>query len=171
MEASGGRFQPVSPPTICKNRVKVNSILCMVSAMRYHTTETSVRYGETDKMGVAHHTSYLLWFELGRTGLLRESGHSYRGLEELGLLLPVSECGVRFRVGAEYDDLVRIETAVTQLRSRSVTFIYRAVRGDQVLATGWTRHVCVDAANRLRRIPTDVLEAIAPYVVRQGDSF
>jgi len=157
--------------TIDKNGVKVNSILCMVSSMRFYTAETNVRYGETDKMGVAHHTSYLLWFELGRTGLLRETGHSYRELEQGGLSLPVLECNVRFHIGAEYDDCVRIETAVSELRSRSVTFVYRAVRGGQLLATGWTRHVCVTPDNRLRRIPPDVLEAMAPYVVPSGDSF
>jgi acyl-CoA thioester hydrolase len=143
----------------------------MVSPMRFYSAETNVRYGETDKMGVAHHTSYLLWFELGRTGLLRESGHSYKELEEGGLLLPVLECHVRFQVGAEYDDCVRIETAVSELRSRSVTFLYRAFRGNQLLATGWTRHVCVDGGNQLRRIPSDVLEAVAPYVVPPGESF
>jgi acyl-CoA thioester hydrolase len=142
----------------------------MVSAMRFYTTEINVRYGETDKMGVAHHTSYLLWFELGRTGLLRETGHSYRDLEESGLLLPVLECHVRFQVGAEYDDLVRIETAVSQLRSRSVTFVYRAFRGEQLMATGWTQHVCVTPDNRLRRIPPEVLEAMAPYIVPEDKS-
>jgi acyl-CoA thioester hydrolase len=143
----------------------------MVSAMRFHTTEINVRYGETDKMGVAHHTSYLLWFELGRTGLLRESGRSYRELEKSGCLLPVLECHVRFQVGAEYDDRVRIETAVSELRSRSVTFVYRAVREGKMLATGWTRHVCVDRDNRLRRVPEDVLAAMTPYVVAPGESF
>ncbi len=138
--------------------------------MKRFSTEISVRYGETDKMGVAHHTSYLLWFEIGRTGLLRESGRSYRELEESGFLLPVLECNVNFRVGAEYDDLVRIETAVARIRSRTVTFTYHAVRGDLVLATGWTRHLCVDTDNQYRRIPADILEALAAYVVPPGES-
>jgi acyl-CoA thioester hydrolase len=137
--------------------------------MRFYATEINVRYGETDKMGVAHHTSYLLWYELGRTGLMRETGHSYRDLEEQGLMLPVLECHVRFQVGAEYDDCVRVETAVSELRSRSVTFVYRAFRGAQLLATGWTQHVCVDPDNRLRRIPPEVLEAMGPYVVPEGE--
>ncbi|MCK5619596.1 MAG: hypothetical protein KAJ17_09355, partial [Candidatus Krumholzibacteria bacterium] len=61
--------------------LKVHSKLCMVSAMKKYTAELRVRYGETDRMGVAHHSSYLLWFELGRTGLLREAGFSYREME------------------------------------------------------------------------------------------
>jgi acyl-CoA thioester hydrolase len=139
--------------------------------MRHFTTEIRVRYGETDKMGVAHHSSYLLWFELGRTGLLREAGHSYRGMEEKGIMLPVLEYSVQFHVGAEYDDAVKIETVVSRLRSRTVTFAYRAVRGSDLLATGKTRHLCVDLENQFRRIPREVAEAIAPYVLPAGETF
>jgi acyl-CoA thioester hydrolase len=143
----------------------------MVSSMRLYTTEIQVRYGETDRMGVAHHTSYLLWFELGRTGLLREAGHSYREMEGNGLLLPVMECNVRFLVGADYDDHVRIETAVAELRSRTVTFAYRATRDHERLTTGWTKHLCVDPDNKIRRIPAETAEAIAPYLIPPGERF
>lgn len=139
--------------------------------MRLYTTDIHVRYGETDRMGVAHHASYLLWFELGRTGLLKEAGHSYREMESGGLLLPVMECNVRFLVGADYDDRVHIETAVAQLRSRTVTFAYRATRDHQLLTTAWTRHLCVDPDNRVRRIPAETAEAISPYLIPPEESF
>jgi acyl-CoA thioester hydrolase len=139
--------------------------------MRHNTTEIRVRYGETDKMGVAHHSSYLLWFELGRTGLLRAAGHSYREIEQNGVQLPVLEYGVRFHVGAEYDDTVTIETVITELRSRTITFAYRASRGSELLATGFTRHLCVDPDNQFRRIPDAIADAIAPYVLPPGESF
>jgi acyl-CoA thioester hydrolase len=131
--------------------------------MRRHATEINVRYGETDKMGVAHHSSYLLWFELGRTGLLREVGFAYRDLERSGFMLPVMEYHCRFYRGAEYDDRVAVETTVTERRSRTVTFSYRVLRGDVTLVEGWTRHLCVDSGNRPRRIPAEVLEAMAPF--------
>src|SRR5512147_1090616 len=68
---------------------------------RIHRELISVRYAETDRMGVAHHSSYLLWFEIGRTGLLREAGHGYRGLEADGVMLPVVEYGCRFLKSAD----------------------------------------------------------------------
>lgn len=123
----------------------------------------SVRYAETDKMGVAHHASYLLWFELARTGLLRESGHPYRDMESAHVLLPVIEYNCRLVQGAAYDDTVSIETSVRELRSRVVSFGYRAFRGTTLLAEGWTRHVCVDGDNHPRRLPADVAEALRPY--------
>lgn len=131
--------------------------------MRTYACDISVRYAETDAMGVAHHSSYLLWFELARTGLLKEAGHAYRDMEAGGRHLPVIEYGCRMLVGAEYDDDIRIDTTITELRSRAVRFRYRVWRGKELLAEGWTRHVCVDGDNTPRRIGDDVLEAIAPW--------
>ena len=126
------------------------------SLVQSSRTEITVRYAETDQMGVAHHSSYLPWFELGRTGLLREAGHAYRDMEKKGYLLPVVEYACRMRVGAEYDDLLTIETVVERLRSRTLTFSYRVFRDATLLATGWTKHLCVDPDNNIRRLPKDI---------------
>jgi acyl-CoA thioester hydrolase len=139
-----------------------------VASMQVHHESVSVRYAETDRMGVAHHSSYLLWFEMGRTGLLREAGHAYRDLEAAGVMLPVIEYGCRFLHGAEYDDRLVIETAVTELQSRVVAFRYRTLRADVLIAEGFTRHACVDAANHARRLPEDLREAVSRYLVSPG---
>jgi len=131
--------------------------------LKVYVCNIAVRYAETDKMGVAHHSSYLLWFETARTGLLREAGHAYRDMEVSGSLLPVIEYNCRFFAGAEYDDNVEIDTSIITLRSRSVTFHYRARRGDELLAEGWTRHLCVSRDNVPRRIPRKISEAISAY--------
>jgi acyl-CoA thioester hydrolase len=132
---------------------------------RAHNEFVSVRYAETDRMGVAHHSSYLLWFELARTGLLREAGHAYRDLESNGVRLPVLEYGCKFLKSADYDDALRIETTVRDLKSRTVTFSYRVFRGEEVLAEAFTYHVCVDDKFKTRRFPDAVLAAMEPYVV------
>jgi acyl-CoA thioester hydrolase len=137
--------------------------------VRVHTTELRVRYAETDKMGVAHHSSYLLWFELARTGLLREAGFPYRDLEAGGCMLPVIEYRCHLLRGAAYDDLVRIDTVVSELRSRTVAFRYRARCDGVLLVEGFTRHACVDPGHSLRSVPADVRAAIAAYRERAGD--
>lgn len=114
-------------------------------------------------MGVAHHSSYLLWFELARTGLLREAGHAYRDLESQDVRLPVLEYGCKFLKSADYDDTLVIETTVKELRSRTVTFSYVVRRGDDLLAEGYTHHVCVDSRHKPRRLPDDVMAAITPF--------
>jgi acyl-CoA thioester hydrolase len=131
--------------------------------MRVHVETISVRYAETDRMGVAHHSSYFLWFEIARTGLLRAAGHAYRDLEAGGILLPVIECGARFLKGADYDDRLSVETTIREVRSRAVTFDYRVRRGDEVVADGFTRHVCADTKMRTRRFPDELVAAVAPY--------
>lgn len=121
-----------------------------------------VRYAETDQMGRAHHMQFLAWFELGRTELIRGTGTAYADLEKRGVLLPVTEVDVRYLKGAGYDELVEIVTGVTKVRSRSVTFSYRALRAADgaVLATGSTRLTCTDRSGRPTTIPADVARTL-----------
>jgi acyl-CoA thioester hydrolase len=126
-------------------------------------TEIRVRYAETDQMGHAHHMNYLAWFELGRTELMRVNGLSYAELERNGVLLPVARAELSYRKGAGYDERVEIRTRVTEVRSRSVTFGYEAIRADDGtrLASGSTTLVCTDSDLRPRRMPdpaTRILE-------------
>jgi len=138
-------------------------LLTVGRVARVHNELVSVRYAETDRMGVAHHSSYLLWFELARTGLLREAGHSYRDLESSGVRLPVLEYGCKFLKSADYDDALRIETTVRDLRSRTLTFAYTVHRGSDLLAEGFTYHVCVDENHKPRRFPDAVIAALEPF--------
>jgi acyl-CoA thioester hydrolase len=135
---------------------------------RVHRETIAVRYAETDRMGVAHHSSYLLWFEIARTGLLRAAGHAYRELEARGVLLPVVEFGCRFLKSADYDDTLSIEATVRELKSRAVTFDYRVRRGEETVAEGFTRHVCADPDNHPRRFPDDVRDAVMTFFPPPG---
>ncbi len=92
------------------------------------TSHVRVRYVETDQMGFAHHSNYFAWFEIGRTDFIRELGTSYAQLERDGLLLAIAEAQVRYHQPARYDDVLRIETRLERVQSRSVTFAYEVVR-------------------------------------------
>ena len=74
-----------------------------------------VRYAETDKMGVVYYANYLVWFEVGRTDLLRESGWNYREMEKEGYALPVIEAHCTYRESAKYDDDLEVRTTGTLL--------------------------------------------------------
>lgn len=103
-------------------------------------SQITVRYAETDMMGVVYHGNYLQWFEVGRTQLLREAGVIYRDLEHQGYRLPVIEVGCRYLRPAVYDDTV---TIVTTLRERPLIRIrldYEVRRGEELLVTGFTVH-------------------------------
>ena len=118
-------------------------------------TSLSVRYAETDMMGVAYHGSYLPWFELGRTALLKAHGLPYRELEAAGYFLPVLEVSARYLRPARYDDELEI---VTTLRERPVARIrldYEVFRGAELLATGHTVHAFIDREGLPTRPPAN----------------
>src|SRR5882672_2006487 len=94
-------------------------------------------------MGVAHHAHYFVWFELGRTELMRQAGCAYGALEDVdGVFFPVIEAGAEFVSPARYDDEVEIETRLTHAGGVRVRFDYvlRSAGDSRVLSTGYTVH-------------------------------
>jgi len=117
-----------------------------------------VRYAETDKMGVVYYANYLVWFEVGRTDLLRESGWDYREMEKEGYALPVIEAHCTYREPARYDDVLDVRTTGLLLSPVRVQFTYEIVRASDaaMLATGTTIHATLDRAGRPCRLPERV---------------
>jgi acyl-CoA thioester hydrolase len=117
-----------------------------------------VRYAETDQMGVVYHSNYFVWFEVGRTDLLRQFGMTYRELEAQGLGLPVIEAHCDFRQPARYDDELEVATTGGVLSPARLRFDYtiRRTTDNLLLATGYTVHAAIDPLGRPRRVPPDV---------------
>ena len=133
------------------------------AASRVTTSTVRVRYAETDKMGVVYHSNYLVWFEIGRTDWLRDTGWTYRSMEEDGIQLPVIEAHCVYKLGARYDDEVEIRTRAKKLSPVRVQFDYEAARraDGAVLATGHTVHATIDRSGRLVRMPDRVRDLFA----------
>ena len=114
-----------------------------------------VRYAETDQMGVVYYANYLVWFEVGRTDLLRENGWSYREMEVEGFSLPVTEAHCEYKSSAKYDDDIQVKTTGTMVSPVRVRFNYEVARaGDgALLATGFTVHATLNLAGRPCRLP------------------
>ena len=125
-------------------------------------TELRVRYGETDAMGWVYYGNYLLYFEVGRTELMRAIWTSYRSLEEQGMRLPVIEASCKYHQGARYDDRLRVETELVIPTVLRIRFCYRIIRADDsiLLASGHTDHCFVSAAGKPIRIPGELLERL-----------
>lgn len=124
-------------------------------------TQVTVRYAETDMMGIVYHANYLPWFEIGRTHLLKELGLPYRQLEAEGYRLPVLEISAKYSRPATYDDTL---TIVTYLREKPLLRIhldYEVFRGDELLATGASVHAFVDLQGRPVRPPASVVAVMA----------
>lgn len=128
------------------------------------STTVRVNYSETDQMGVVYHANYLIWFDRARTELMRETGLTYRELEQQGVYLAVSDVKVKFRAPARYDELLRIRCWVRDLASRRVTFGYAvdATETGLLLATGETALISLTHQHTLTRIPEHVSKLLTP---------
>jgi acyl-CoA thioester hydrolase len=112
-----------------------------------------VRYAETDRMGLLHNANYLVYFELGRTELLRSLGLTYKELEDQGYLLVISKVEVRYRSPARYDDLLTLKTTVVRTTAVRIDHRYELSRDGTLLTEGTTTLACVDRNGRLQPLP------------------
>lgn len=124
-----------------------------------------VRFAETDQMGVAHHSAYIIWFEAARVEWLRARGLDYRRLEDAGISLAVSALSVQYLKSSRFDDELFIAASLTELKSRRARYHYVVYRGDEMMATGDTLHIPVDKTGRALRLPKVWLGALYPHVV------
>ena len=122
-----------------------------------------VRYAETDKMGVVYYANYFVWFEVGRTDLLRGAGWTYRELEQDGVSLPVIQAQCDYRLPARYDDELLVRTSLQDATRVRLTFDYEVVRkvDGRLLASGRTVHAFTDPSGRPRRLTRELL----PWIV------
>jgi acyl-CoA thioester hydrolase len=125
-------------------------------------TRVRVRYAETDRMGVVYYANYFVWFEVGRTEWLRDTGWSYREMEHEGISLPVIEAHCAYRRAARYDDELEIRTRATLVTPVRIRFDYEVWRSAEETpsATGHTTHAALDTAGRPCRLPPRVREML-----------
>jgi len=120
-----------------------------------HVINIVPRYAETDKSGVVHQSVYPVWFEMGRTELLRANGVAYRDLEKAGVFFVVARLQIKYRRPAQYDEQLQLETTCSLVTPGKVEHIYTLRRSCDgvVLAEGATTLACVNAEGKIRRVP------------------
>lgn len=115
-------------------------------------------------MGVVHHQNYIAYFELGRIEYLRNRGLNYSSWFALGIHLPVVEVHVRYRKAAYLDDLLIVESRLTELRRVRARFDYRVFREkddtEEFLAEGHTLLACVGNDHAPMRIPPEAVQVL-----------
>ncbi len=124
-------------------------------SIQSHTITIVPRYAETDKAGVVHHSVYPVWFEMGRTELLRANGLAYKDLEQTGVFFVVAELRIKYRQPAQYDEKLQLETTCSAVTAGKVEHSYKLTRCSDgaILAEGSSILACVDAEGKIRRIP------------------
>ena len=120
-----------------------------------HTIPIVPRYAETDRGGVVHHSVFPVWFEMGRTELLRANGIVYKDLEAEGIFFVVVELQIKYRRPVFYDEALRLETTCAKVAAAKVEHTYRLLRGENglLLTEGRSVLACVGADGKVRRVP------------------
>lgn len=114
-------------------------------------TPITIRYGETDMMGVVYHANYLLYFEDARTAFLEAIGFPYARIEQLGYMSPVVHFECDYGAPLRYGDVAIVRTRVASARPTKTIYAYEVFREgqdlehDKPLATGCSTHCLVDA--------------------------
>ena len=129
-----------------------------------------IAYADTDQMGVVYYGNYLTFFERARTEWLRDAGLEYRTMEERGLYFPVIYAECNYKSPARYDDLITVETKLTELTTASITCEYEVKLGDRLLVTGKTRHPLVNKEFKVVRFPKDIRELMGKYLYEKVES-
>lgn len=124
-------------------------------------TTIRVRYAETDAMAVAHHASYLPWFEVGRTDLIRAMGYPYKEMEEDGVLLPVIEVQANYVRSVHYDDVLELHSFPLEQSGSRLKIGYEIYRNKILMAKGHTIHAFTDKQGKPIRPPKKFLEKLA----------
>ena len=123
----------------------------------------TVRYAETDRMGIAHHSNYPVWYEIGRTDFIKMFGTSYSKMEEAGVMTPLINLTCHFGQPAKYEDRLIVRTWCIQMSAARIEFAYSVKKilddGSEVeLGYGTTEHGFVDTktfrpCNAKKRLP------------------
>ena len=131
-----------------------------------HSISLRVRYSECDPMGVAHHSAYAPWLEMGRTELLRASaaapdGMDYRQMEAEGIFMAVARLEIRYKRPARYDDVLELRTTLTDVGHVKLEHTYELFRAADgvLLATGETTLACLDREGKPRELPASLRAA------------
>ena len=125
-------------------------------------THIRVRFAETDAQGIAHHATYLVWFEVARIDYLARFRGGYSELRAQGIEALTTEVHARYLGPARFDDRLTIRCSCGDLRGARFRFDYRVENDGRPVADGWTLHACVDArTHRPTRVPAWLVDAIA----------
>lgn len=137
-----------------------------VKTVTVETFTVRVRFAETDKMGVAHHSNYVVWLEAARVEWLRQRGMSYRDWEETGVSLVVNSLNINYRSPVYFDDELNINVKLTEARKRRFLFSYfiKKAAEELLIASATTLHTPTNSKGKAISLPDNWFNQIINFV-------
>ena len=138
--------------------------------LRWHRDRFRVLYADTDRAGAVYHANYLKYFEIGRAGLIRASGHSYKKIETTGMFHPIVDLRVQFESHADYDEELSVYSRPREIAPVKFSYDY-LVRNDEtdtLLVHGYTVHCCINADRKVRPVDPVTVEIFKDFSVTRS---
>ena len=129
-------------------------------------TQVRVRYAEADPMNVVYYGNYAQYFEVGRVESLRNLGISYKGIEDMGIMLPVVELNIKYLRPAKYDDLLTIKSQIKELPTEHKIIFDQEIYNEEgkLLTIGKVKLYFMDSKLGKRvSMPAIMLEKLSTY--------
>jgi acyl-CoA thioester hydrolase len=114
-------------------------------------------------MGIAHHSSYVLWFEMARIELMRSIGISYAQFEKDGYLMPVLEINLQYKKAVTFDQLLNITASINQKPKARFKYNYQISNRDEIICEGYSIHGYMNLQNKAIKPPKAFLNKINEY--------
>ena len=129
-------------------------------------TQVRVRYAEADPMNVVYYGNYAQYFEVGRVESLRNLGISYKGIEDMGIMLPVVELNIKYLRPAKYDDLLTIKSQIKELPTENKIIFDQEIYNEEgkLLTIGKVKLYFMDSKlGKRASMPASMLEKLSTY--------
>jgi acyl-CoA thioester hydrolase len=129
-------------------------------------TQVRVRYAEADPMNVVYYGNYAQYFEVGRVESLRNLGISYKGIEDMGIMLPVVELNIKYLRPAKYDDLLTIKSQIKELPTDHRIIFDQEIYNEEgkLLTIGKVKLYFMDSKlGKRASMPASMLEKLSSY--------
>lgn len=128
-----------------------------------------VKYYETDKMGIVHHSNYVRWFEEARMDFLTKIGYPYDKMEEMGILSPVLAVSSKYKSVIKFGEYVEIDTKVISFNGIKLVLGYeiKLLGTNEVTTVGESEHCFVDEQFKpvnMKKFNKDFYETVVSYV-------
>lgn len=123
--------------------------------MNSNSLEIRIYYEDTDGEGVVYYANYLRYFERARTEFLRDQGLEVAEFAQEGILFIVVEVQVKYHSPARYNDILVIDTEISELKNASFIFSHaiREKSTNRPVVSGSARLACINQKGKPRRLP------------------
>ena len=103
-----------------------------------------VKYYETDKMGITHHSNYIRFMEEARIDWMDQLGYGFDRMEAEGIVSPVVAASCNYKKTTTFKDKIEISVKVKQLSEVKLILAYDMRVDGKTVCTGETVHCFFD---------------------------